>query len=630
MNRSAKRGPPAFCRLQIADCRLRIADCRLQIACGGLLLMLLSAMSAARAEVDRAVLDAEAGRIAVINDAKDAVLAIFAPTGRGGGSGVVVTPDGYALTNFHVAKPCGNAMKCGMADGKLYDAVIVGLDPTGDVALIKLFGRDDFPHAEMADSDRIGPGDWCFAMGNPFLLATNFQPTVTYGIVSGVHRYQYPAGTLLEYTDCIQTDASINPGNSGGPLFDARGRLIGINGRASFEKRGRVNVGVAYAVSINQIKNFMGHLRGGRIVDHATLGATVAFDEDGRVVVADILENSDAYRRGLRYDDEIVSFAGRPISTPNALKNVLGIFPKGWRLAMSFRREGKRHDILVRLRGLHAEEELLKKAAGRPKAPMPIPKPGDKPKQDKPRPGEKPKPKPKQEHREIPIPGGNPLRRLIQRKIPMTEVCKKHFQQKRGYANYYFNKLNRDRVFEAWRTAGDFSALDGDWTLDGKLPGGGSFRFTLTNSGGRLKLPSAESEWTAGDDLGASLLPPQSGGLLPTLYLWRRLALVGPDKFGDVSYLGTVPLAGHEGKTDVLLGLHKGVECRFLFNPADGHLLAIEMFPEEDVDPCEVYFDEYREVDGRWLPGRMEVRTGDDLYGVFKLDELSFEKGEEQ
>ena len=84
-----------------------------------------------------------------------------------------------------------------------------------------------------------------------------------------------PAGTLLEYTDCLQTDASINPGNSGGPLFDAEGRLIGINGRGSFEKRGRVNVGVGYAISINQIKNFLGYLHSGRIVDHATLGARV-------------------------------------------------------------------------------------------------------------------------------------------------------------------------------------------------------------------------------------------------------------------------------------------------------------------------------------------------------------------
>src|SRR5947199_406932 len=98
-------------------------------------------------------------------------------------------------------------------------------------------------------------------MGNPFLLATDFKPTVTFGLVSGVHRYQYPAGTLLEYTDCIQIDTSINPGNSGGPLFNMDGELIGINGRGSFEKRGRVNSGVGYAISINQIKNFMGQQR---------------------------------------------------------------------------------------------------------------------------------------------------------------------------------------------------------------------------------------------------------------------------------------------------------------------------------------------------------------------------------
>ena len=285
---------------------------------------------------------------------------------QGGGSGVVISPDGYALTNFHVVMPCGKAMQCGMADGRVYDAVIVGIDPTGDVALIKLFGRDDFPCAELGDSDRVRAGDWVFAMGNPFLLATDFQPTVTYGIVSGVHRYQFPAGTLLEYADCLQTDASINPGNSGGPLFDAEGRLIGINGRGSFEKRGRVNVGAGYAISINQIKNFSACLRSGRIVDHATLGAAVGADADGRVVVTDILETSDAYRRGLRYDDEIVSFGGRPISTPNGFKNVLGIFPKGWRVPLSYRRDGKRYDVLVRLAGVHGEEELIEKAAGRP------------------------------------------------------------------------------------------------------------------------------------------------------------------------------------------------------------------------------------------------------------------------
>src|SRR5205814_2685237 len=127
-----------------------------------------------------------------------AVVAIFSPGGQGGGSGVLISADGYALTNFHVTSGAGNFMKCGLSDGVLYDAVIVGIDPTGDVALIKLFGRDDFPAARLGDSDKLRPGDSVLAMGNPFLLASDFQPTVTYGIVSGTHRYQYPSGTILE------------------------------------------------------------------------------------------------------------------------------------------------------------------------------------------------------------------------------------------------------------------------------------------------------------------------------------------------------------------------------------------------------------------------------------------------
>src|SRR5919206_3437629 len=113
--------------------------------------------------------------------------------------------------------------------------------------------------------------DWALAMGNPFLLATDFTPTVTFGLISGTNRYQEPAGILLEYTDCIQIDTSINPGNSGGPLFNMQGELIGINGRGSFDKRRRINSGVGYAISINQIKNFMAHLRAGLDTDHASL-----------------------------------------------------------------------------------------------------------------------------------------------------------------------------------------------------------------------------------------------------------------------------------------------------------------------------------------------------------------------
>ena len=557
----------------------------------------LAFVSRAFAAPSPAVLETEARRIAVIDKAKDAVLAIFPLNGRGGGSGVVVSPDGYALTNFHVVRPCGYAMQCGMADGRAYDAVLVGLDPTGDVALIKLFGREEFPFAEMADSDQVRPGDWVFAAGNPFLLATDFQPTISGGIISGVNRYQFPAGTLLEYADCLQTDASVNPGNSGGPLFDEHGRVIGINGRCSFEKRGRVNVGLAYAISINQIKHFLGTLRSGRIVDHATLGAVVGRDNEGRVVVTDILDDSDAYRRGLRSGDEVFSFGGRHVSTPNAFKNVLGIYPKGWRVPLSFRRGGQRHDILVRLTGVHNSEELLEMLG------------------DKPKPQATPPEQPK-----TPAATVGPI-------IP--EIIQKHYLKKRGFANYYFNELEQNRVWNAWNSRSSPAGASGDWTLAGPLAGGGRYNLKITGDAATLKLPSTEIDWKAEDVLSKSLLPEHSGGMLPALYLWRRLAVEGLGRFGDVYYFGTAPLAEHDGLADVLVGTHKGVDCRFYFQPADGRLLALEMFSSEDSDPCEIYFSEYHETNGRLTPGKMEVRFGNEAFATLKIEEFNAaERGE--
>ncbi|HCK41379.1 MAG TPA: serine protease, partial [Planctomycetaceae bacterium] len=166
----------------------------------------------AELQVHDVVLQAEQTRIKVIQRASAATVAVFDANGEGGGSGVLISSDGYALSNFHVTAGSGVAMKCGLPDGKVYDAVIVGIDPVGDVALIQLLGRDDFPVAEIGDSDRVQVGDWAFVIGNPFLLADDFTPSVSYGIISGVQRYQYPAGTLLEYSDCLQTDAAINPG----------------------------------------------------------------------------------------------------------------------------------------------------------------------------------------------------------------------------------------------------------------------------------------------------------------------------------------------------------------------------------------------------------------------------------
>jgi len=573
------------------------------------------------ADVPEAVIAAEKTRIAAIAKATRSAVAVFERGGKGGGSGVVITADGFALTNFHVTQPCGEYMQCSMSDGKLYDAVLVGFDPVGDVALIKLLGRDDFPAAEIADSDSVKVGDWCFAVGNPFLLATDFQPTISYGIVSGTHRYQPPAGTLLEYADCIQTDAAINPGNSGGPLFNAQGQLIGINGRGSFEKRGRVNVGVGYAISINQIKYFLGHLNGGRIVDHATLGATVATDESGHVVVTNILESSDAYRRGLRYGDEIVSFGGRTVSTANGFKNALGIYPKGWRVPMVYRREGERHEIWVRLAGVHSEEELLAQVQkrGTPRAPKPVP--------GKPLPKDGPTPKPAQPAPPMPPPGTPPAPKPGTPEgppvpAPLPPHVAKLVKQRSGFANYYFNELHRDRVWNGFTTKAKLSQVPPVIVLKGELEGTGPFEFRLGKQKIEATLPNGPATVDLAKDLDEQLVPPQSGGLLVALHLWRQLIAEGPSQFGEVHYLGTLPVPGKPEFADVLIGTHKVVEAQFLFDRQSGLLIALESFPDEQSDPCEIQFDDYKEVDGRMWPHRLTVRHGERTVGIFQIKSI--------
>lgn len=586
----------------------------LAAVCLGLMVVVCAAPL--RADVDSTVLKAEADRVAVVARASAATVAVFASNGQGGGSGVLISADGYTLSNFHVTREAGDAMKCGLDDGKLYDAVIVGIDPTGDVALLKLLGRDDFPFAEMADSDKVKTGDWCFAIGNPFLLATDFHPTVSYGVISGTHRYQYPAGTLLEYTDCLQADAAINPGNSGGPLFDAQGRLIGINGRGSFEKRGRVNVGVGYAISINQIKNFLGHLKSGRLVDHATLGARLASDEQRRVVVDDILDESDAHRRGLRYGDEIINFAGRPITSVNNFKNVLGIYPKGWRLPLSYRRKGETTNTNVRLAGVHREAELTQMALGQPKAMPERKKPGQK---------ERPKDAPPRE------PEKKPLELVPQPAAkPMPEIVKQHFVARPGYINYYFNQLNQDRVWKNFVARGDYAALTGDWQLKGSLASGEEFQIKLDNSRVSIELPGGQLTAPMDEDLSDSLLPPGSGGLLMALAQWRRLLVQTPTKFGQVVYVGTAPVLSRDGLHDLLSATQGGVETRFYFDPADGQLASAELYPDENVDPCELYFSEYREVGGHMLPHRIEVRFGDAAYATLLVKDYTFAQVQEK
>jgi serine protease Do len=559
-----------------------------------------------------AVLAAEAERVATIERITRSTLAIFDSKGQGGGSGILISADGYAITNFHVTAPCGPAMKCGLSDGRLLDAVIVGLDPGGDVALIKLVGEDKFPAAELGDSDTARAGDWVFVAGNPFLLADDFRPSISYGIISGVHRYQYPSGTLLEYTDCLQTDAAVNPGNSGGPLFNADGQLIGINGRCSFEKRGRVNVGVGYAVSINQIKRFLSQLRSGRLVDHGALGATASSNADHRVVVDDILEDSDVYRRGLRYGDEITSFANREITTANSLKNVLGTYPEGWRVPISFRRDGKLYERVTQLAALHREGELAAVIESGP----------EKPGRDEHHPE---KPEEKQQPDKQAPPDKSESKQHAKKPAELPAEVAKYYEPRTGYTNYWFNRYHQERIWNSFLARGDFAQTGWNWTIHAKTETNGDAEIQLSEEHGSIVMPAGKSEAQFGTSLGESLSPPRSGGLLAALHLWQRLMLVGPRKFGEVYYFGTLPWAGQNEPADCLVGMHGGVETRFYFDPTEGDLVGIEMQVADDQDPCEIYFGDIRPEEGRRLPHRWLIRHGDETFADLKIAGYEFQ-----
>lgn len=296
----------------------------------------------------------EQARIRMIHQVAPTVGCLYNRGNRaGGGSGVIIDADGYGLTNFHVVAGMLKDREgdVGLSDGRIYEMEVLGIDPSGDVAMFRATGRNGFNAAQLGNSDMLRVGDTALAMGNPFLLAEDFTPTITMGIISGLHRYQAGQGTALRYTDCIQVDTSINPGNSGGPLFDINGDVIGINGRVSIEERDRVNVGVGYAIAINQVKRFIPMLRAGLTTKHATAGFTVT-DRRHTVVIDEILKDSTAHAAGLRVGDKLKRFGGQEIPTANRFASVLGTYPSHWPIDIVYEREGRENTVRIRLEDL--------------------------------------------------------------------------------------------------------------------------------------------------------------------------------------------------------------------------------------------------------------------------------------
>jgi serine protease Do len=266
------------------------------------------------------------------------------------GSGVIVSADGYVLTNNHVIAQ-GVEVSVTMPDKRELRARIVGADEATDIAVLKIDARN-LPTLPWGDSSKLKVAEWVLAVGNPFQL----NQTVTLGIVSATGRSL--EGRLASYEDFIQTDAAINPGNSGGALINARGELVGIN-TAIFSDTGGYQ-GIGFAVPSNLARHVMNDLVEHGEVQRGTITGIVgvqalttrlaeqlgAPNTHGAVIVS-MQQRSDAYAAGLRPGDIIVSFNGTPIEDASMYRRLLSDAPIGTTVTLGVLREGKRLSIKV-------------------------------------------------------------------------------------------------------------------------------------------------------------------------------------------------------------------------------------------------------------------------------------------
>ena len=278
---------------------------------------------------------------------------------QGLGSGFIIDPQGYILTNNHVIDGADEIKVKTHAD-KEYDADVVGTDPKTDLALlkIKLLDGDMLNAARLGNSDTLKVGEWVIAIGNPFGL----QATVTAGIVSAKWR---KIGAS-PYEDFIQTDASINPGNSGGPLFNLRGEVVGVNSMIYSPSGG--NVGIGFAIPINLARSVVTQLKeSGRVV-RGWLGVvvqTVTPDlaqsfglEEGRgALVADVAPGGPAEKAGLQRGDIIIQFNDKPILEMSDLPMLVAETPIGNKATVTLLRDGKKRTLTVNIAELKETPE---------------------------------------------------------------------------------------------------------------------------------------------------------------------------------------------------------------------------------------------------------------------------------
>jgi serine protease Do len=278
---------------------------------------------------------------------------------HGLGSGIIVRPDGYILTNLHVVQSA-SGMEVTLQDGRKFKAKLIGKDPRSDLAILKIEARD-LSVAKLGDSSNVKIGQWVVAIGNPFgFLLKDTQATVTVGVVSATHRRlpDLGLGQGPYYYDLIQTDAAINPGNSGGPLVNLKGEVIGIN-MAIFSTSGGYE-GLGFAVPINVAKGILDNMIQGEKVLYGWLGVGVGPvddrtakelnvpDQKGALVLK-VFEKSAADKFKIKELDVIRKFGEKEIQTPDDLIQEVAKLKAGTTVKMDLIRKGEPIQIDVTL-----------------------------------------------------------------------------------------------------------------------------------------------------------------------------------------------------------------------------------------------------------------------------------------
>ena len=293
-------------------------------------------------------------------DTPDSGREFHAPRQHGVGSGVIVTKDGYILTNNHVVDGA-EEVKVALQDGREFRGKVVGTDPKTDIAVLKV-AANDLPFIEMADSHKIEVGDLVLAIGNPFGIGQ----TVTMGMVSATGR---GAGIGLDYEDFIQTDAAINPGNSGGALVDAEGRMIGIN--TAILSRSGGNQGIGFAIPTNLARSVMeslvkyGHVTRGYLgvsIQDVTpmLAKEFKLNRETGALVGDVVPKGPADKAGLKSGDVVLEFNGKPVRDSRQLKLMVAEVKPGTTVPVRILRDGSPQTVEATLKELPGTEKLAR------------------------------------------------------------------------------------------------------------------------------------------------------------------------------------------------------------------------------------------------------------------------------